>query len=158
MYFKEEEKRIFSEELEKLGKVIEEDLANQYFDEEIQMLIFPKDLSVTSDKFQLKDNEAFCGESGITDMFKDSEEKGEQEFKEQLNKLEEDLKKDGTLEFLSLEDPQPEMLAGNDLVRQEYCNEYGLQVPVIGGPHHDPAGMQGGTTAAGGSSGGPAIQ
>ncbi|GLT32096.1 hypothetical protein SLA2020_067860 [Shorea laevis] len=77
----------------------------------------------------------------------------ELEFKEQLNMLEEDLKKDGTNEFLYLEDLEPEMLPGNDFVREKYCVDYGLWVPVTGDPHHFPPGMQGGTTAAAGSSG-----
>ncbi|GKV46049.1 hypothetical protein SLEP1_g53062 [Rubroshorea leprosula] len=42
-------------------------------------------------KFQLKDYEAFCEGPGIADMFKDSRDKEEQEFMEELKKLEEVL-------------------------------------------------------------------
>ncbi|GLT32093.1 hypothetical protein SLA2020_067830 [Shorea laevis] len=123
-------------------------------------------------EFQLKDDEVFCEEPGIADMFKDSREKEEQEFMEELKKLEEVLMKDGTNEFFDmdilLDSPDLEMWTA---YMMGYC-EGELQASTTwtapltasavnstatGEPHHDPIGMQG-ITAAAGSSGDPTTQ
>ncbi|GKV45532.1 hypothetical protein SLEP1_g52604 [Rubroshorea leprosula] len=124
-------------------------------------------------QFQPKEYKAFGEEPRTTDMFKNSRKKEEQEFKEELKKLEEVLMKHGTNEFFDmdilLDSPDLEMWTA---YITGYC-EGELQssttwiMPLTAGamnstatggePHHDPLGMQG-RTAAAGSSGGPTTQ
>ncbi|GKV46039.1 hypothetical protein SLEP1_g53054 [Rubroshorea leprosula] len=125
----------------------------------------------SKNEFQLKETEAFCEEPGIDDMFKDSREKEEQEFMEELKKLEEVLMKDGTNELFDmdilLDLPDLEMWTAYMTVyfEGELQSSTTWTTPLTAGamnsttgePHHDPLGMQGGTAAAG-SSGDPTTQ
>ncbi|GKV46022.1 hypothetical protein SLEP1_g53042 [Rubroshorea leprosula] len=160
-YLKEQRERIFSEELDKLGKAIVEDLANQYFD---------KDLSVTSDENLEIEMTQTGGLKGVTDMSSSSFGAMGITFEPQGKITNDDLGQ-GSIDELSLDDLLQDVPLDshawdtllNSLLESEVFtgNLAGSSnVASTGGgkPHHDHLGTPGETTAAAGSSGGPTTQ